>query len=540
MTGLLFSKHTPPTTATNVSPRRGVIPYSNPVAPNEISSASSLLLLLSLAATAYRRPSPGRRRHRPTSLRRSACSSTAACVPGHRRKRPRRELHARALALTDGKTILAFVVVDNCVIPREVFDAAKALLTTEIELPPANVMMSATHAHSCGSVQEAYLTPASEAYRAQMPRYLADAVRRAMHNFTPARIAWGSGSLPQQVFCRRWKLKEGAKAPNPFGGNDLVKMNPGIANPDLLEPAGPTDPQLSFLAVQSADGHPLALFANYSLHYVGGVGGGDLSADYYGAFADRLQQLLGADRQDPPFVGIMSNGTSGDINNINWRGPDNRLKGAYEQIRKVADDAAQEVQRALAGVQWHTNVPLRVATRELTLATRKPTAEDVEKSKAIVADRPPLALKTPPEIYAREQILLAQYPDTITMPLTAFRIGDLAVAGWPNEVFAASGLAMKKDSPIKPMFTISLANGWAWLPPHRRAPPARRLRDVALPHELPGSRRRAENPREAARGAGGVGAVGQRALNLNLTHNRLHLKFLSQRPSAPRNGLWAG
>src|SRR5207244_13451000 len=134
-----------------------------------------------------------------------------------------------------------------------------------------------------------------------------------------------------------------------------------------------------------------------------------------------------------------------------------REKGAYAQIRRVANDAALEVQRALGTAQWRDDITLRVATRELTLATRKPSAEDVEKAKAIVADRPPLALKTPAELYAREQILLAKYPDNITMPLTAFRIGDLAVAGWPNEVFAISGLALKKDSPIKPMFTISLA-----------------------------------------------------------------------------------
>jgi hypothetical protein len=382
------------------------------------------------------------------------------------------ELHARALALTDGKTTLAFVVVDNCLITRDIFDAARALLKTEVELPPENVMMSATHSHSCGSLTGVYLTPPSDAYRAQMPRYIADAVRRAMHNFTPARIAWGSGSLPQEVFCRRWRLKEGAKAPNPFGGNDQVKMNPPIASPDLLEPADATDPELSFLAVQTTAGKPLALLANYSLHYVGGVGGGDLSADYFGAFADRIQLLMGADRQDPPFVGIMSNGTSGDINNNNFRVPNTRLKEPYAQIRKVADEAANEILRVInSGLQWHDDVPLRVATRELTVATRKPTAEEVAQAKAVVADRPPLALKTLPEIYAREQILLAEYPDTITMPITAFRIGDLAIAGWPNEVFASSGLALKKDSPLKPMFTISLANGWyGYLPPPDQHP----------------------------------------------------------------------
>src|SRR5580658_1032435 len=82
------------------------------------------------------------------------------------------ELHARALALTDGKTTLAFVVVDNCVIPRDIIDQAKALLKEEVELPPGNIIMSATHAHSCGSLTDVYLTPPSEAYRAAMPRYL--------------------------------------------------------------------------------------------------------------------------------------------------------------------------------------------------------------------------------------------------------------------------------------------------------------------------------------------------------------------------------
>ena len=48
-------------------------------------------------------------------------------------------------------------------------------------------------------------------------------------------------------------------------------MNPGYQNPGLVEPAGPTDPDVSVLSVATADGKPLALLANYSLHYVGGL-----------------------------------------------------------------------------------------------------------------------------------------------------------------------------------------------------------------------------------------------------------------------------
>ena len=98
-------------------------------------------------------------------------------------------------------------------------------------------------------------------------------------------------------------------------------MNPPVASPDLIEPAGPIDPDVSVVAVQSSDGRPLALLANYSLHYVGGVGPNHVSADYFGDFASRVETLLQAERFDPPFVAMMTNGTSGDINNVNFREP---------------------------------------------------------------------------------------------------------------------------------------------------------------------------------------------------------------------------
>src|SRR5690606_13633998 len=100
--------------------------------------------------------------------------------------------------------------------------------------------------------------------------------------------------------------------------------------------------EVSFISVQALDGRPIALLGNYSLHYVGGVPRGHLSADYFGVFADRIQELLAADRQDPPFVGIMSNGTSADVNNINFRGPAEKYP-PYAKMKLVADDVATEV-----------------------------------------------------------------------------------------------------------------------------------------------------------------------------------------------------
>jgi hypothetical protein len=65
-------------------------------------------------------------------------------------------------------------------------------------------------------------------------------------------------------------------------------------------------PAISLLALQTADGKPLALLANYSMHYFGAR---PVSADYYGLFSASLAKRVG-DAQ--PFVVMISQGTSGD------------------------------------------------------------------------------------------------------------------------------------------------------------------------------------------------------------------------------------
>src|SRR5262245_33588949 len=48
------------------------------------------------------------------------------------------QLHARCLVLDDGKTRLAFCVVDSCMLPREVVDEAKRLAEKATGIPPRN------------------------------------------------------------------------------------------------------------------------------------------------------------------------------------------------------------------------------------------------------------------------------------------------------------------------------------------------------------------------------------------------------------------
>lgn len=384
------------------------------------------------------------------------------------------ELHARCLVLDDGETRVAVVVADNVGIPRRVLDEAKRLAHERSGIPVARILISSTHTHSATTARGA---DGSERYDGSQPldnyqtflaRRIADGIQRAVNNLEPARIGWGSGSLPQQVFNRRWFMKPGPHLSNPFGGTDKVQMNPRVGSPDLVKPAGPTDPEIRFLSVQSASGRPIAVLANYSLHYVGGVPEGHVSADYFGAFARTIAAMvqLKPDATDvPPFVAMLSNGTSGDVNNIDVRGGQKRLPD-YVRMELVANQVAAEVFRAIQGIEYRDAAPLEMIQRELTLETRRPTPKLVEWARAILA-RPEGAPSIHPRerIYAERTLRMMDMPPRIDIPLQALRIGGLAVVAIPFEVFAEMGLELKAKSPFPDTFAVSIANGaYGYLP----------------------------------------------------------------------------
>ncbi|MEX2288303.1 MAG: hypothetical protein WD648_14505 [Planctomycetaceae bacterium] len=370
-------------------------------------------------------------------------------------------LHARCLVLDDGKLRIAFAVCDSCMIPRELFDAAKQLAFAKTGIPVERMLMSATHAHSAVTVAGVFQSEPNVAYQKFLVERIAEGIERANKNLEPARVGWAVGSEPSQVFNRRWFIKAGKPLRNPFGGtSDRVQMNPPAGSDALDKPAGPVDPQIGLLSVQAVDGLPIALLANYSLHYVGGVPADALSTDYFGEFAQRMSQLLKATNAEPPFVGIMSNGTSGNINNINFTLKSSPSREPFEQIQYVAATVAAAAQKAYRNIEYHDRVPLAMREREIELGVRLPSPEDVARAETLLQEAGPGPYKSVEHIYARETVLLSKYPATVKTKLQAIRVGDLGIASSPCETFVETGLEIKQLSPFATTFTIELANGY--------------------------------------------------------------------------------
>jgi neutral ceramidase len=364
-------------------------------------------------------------------------------------------LHARCLVLDDGKTKIAIVVVDSCMIPKELMDAAKALAEKKTGIPAANMLISATHTHTAPTVAGVFQSDPDEAYVKFLTTQIASGIEKAHARLAPAKVAWVVGQEPNQVFNRRWKMKEGVVNADPFGGTtDKVKMNPPRMSPDLVEPAGPTDPSVTVLSLRTADDKPLALFANYSLHYVGDMPA--LSADYFGVFAEVIGQKMKA---GTGFVAMLSNGTSGDVNNINFKEATPKFKSG-ERSRLVAEAVADAAMKALEKAEYRSDVRLATAHTPLDLPVRKPTPDDVKRAEGILEKAKGRELKGVEEIYARETVLLAKYPDKVKAQLQVIRVGELAIAAIPCEVFTEIGVAIKKKSPFKTTCVVSLANGY--------------------------------------------------------------------------------
>lgn len=367
-------------------------------------------------------------------------------------------LFARAFVLDDGATRIAMVVVDSCMLPRELLDEAKERAAKLTGIAVDHILISATHTHSAPSSMGLLGSRADPQYPTFLIPHLVRAIQHANERLAPAQIGFAKVRAANYTYCRRYIRRPDRVFADPFGKLTVrANMHPGFLSPDAVGPSGPVDDELSVLAMQTRDGKPLGMLANYSMHYVGSP---LLSADYFGRFAEYLGKRIDGSDGSTGCIVSMSQGTSGDMASMNYSAKQNTRE--YDSYANELADLAEQAYRQ---VKYQQDVSLAMRETRLTLERRVPDAERLAWAKKIadkIGDRRP---KGWPEVYALEQPILAAEPRR-ELKLQALRIGDVAIAAIPNEVFALSGLKLKLQSPLPQTFNIELANGAeGYIPP---------------------------------------------------------------------------
>jgi neutral ceramidase len=373
------------------------------------------------------------------------------------------DLFAKAIVIESGGSKAALVALDLISTTRDLVEEARHAVEVATGVRGDAVMISATHAHtgpvlSGRGVREIAMGGQSElarAFRAGLPKKIAEAVRLAESLARPSVMLVGHGRETSIAFNRRYHMTDGT-----------VGWNPGKLNPKVLKPAGTIDPDVAVVSFESAENQPVAAYINYAVH-LDNVGGQWFSAD----LPYTLGKLL-ADVQGPDLVTVFTAGCCGDVNHIdvNWSRPQ---KG-FENAARMGTILAAEVLRTWPRLKTVRPAGLRTKSEMVRLAVPEVSQDDVAKARDVVArrDAPKSAKPTFLESVQAFKVLdvAARNGRPLEVEVQVVAMGDeVAWVSLPGEIFVELGLAIKQDSPFPSTIIAELANGSIGYVPSRRA-----------------------------------------------------------------------
>ncbi len=357
-------------------------------------------------------------------------------------------LMAKAVVFQQGAMRAALVVSDLLGMPQSMSSEVRALAAKRTGIPAPNIAITATHTHTgplfAGERARVFSEQAAAKFgtdplaAVKYPEALRDklveVIAAASARVSPAVMEFALAREDRLSFNRRFHLKDGS-----------VRFNPGVLNPDIVEAAGPIDPDLPFLLF-TRDKKPIGSLSVFAMH-LDTVGGTEYSADYPGHLAAELRREFGDE-----FISIFGTGTCGDINHIDVSG-----QRRYT-ARLIGQQLAIDILSALSRVALDLPA-LSVSSAQLSLPLRSVSAEQAASAKANMPKVGTNDLPFLEQVEAVTTLDLVRRGAILDTEVQVLRLNpDVAVVLLPGEVFADLGLAIKRRSPFKHTLVIELSN----------------------------------------------------------------------------------
>lgn len=381
---------------------------------------------------------------------------------------------ARAAVFDDGTNRAAIVGLDALFIRGDTVREIRAAIEAKTGIPAGSILISASHTHSGGptglflpgefadasplvrDMVEKETVIADPAYLEKVKAGIVDAVVEADANRVPARGGAGFGLAENVAFNRRFKMKQGH-----------AMTHPGVGNPDIVEPAGPVDPQVGVLGAWDESGKFLGCVVNFACHCTTGPGG--ISADYVYYMENAIRGLMGDDAKV-----VFVPGMAGDVTQVNNRLPYEARQFGEGSARLVGGTVGAEAGKALIAMEPKAGplVPVAVASRQLAIPRRKPSPEHVAAALALVQKPDKTGVDPTEWTFAKETVVLeariAKEP-VVETEVQAVQVGPAVFLTSPAEYFCQYGLDLKAGSKFPFTFPVSLANDVVGYVPHESA-----------------------------------------------------------------------
>lgn len=383
--------------------------------------------------------------------------------PGGYGKAFHRSLHdpckVRAAVFDDGKQAVAVVGIDALMIRGVTVRACRAAIKERCGIAEGAAMIAASHSHSSGPTgmilpgeyddadefvrKLAYeqSSTADPVYLKRVEQAIVEAVCAAYESRAEAECGFGSGTAEGVAFNRRFRMRNG-----------LTFTHPRQGNPDIVEVAGPTDPQVGVVGAWTKQGKLVGCVVNFACHATTNPGG--ISANYVYYVERAIRGVFGDD-----VVVVFTAGAAGDVTQVDNLSP-YKSPEAEDWARIVGGRVGAEAARVLLDLPRGTVVPLAAKQKVLQIPRRVPSPARVEKATQLVKSPPPNADAT--EVtFAKETVLAAariRKEPVAPVEVQAIQVGPAVFVSNPAEYFCEYGLRIKKESPFPLTFPVSLAN----------------------------------------------------------------------------------
>ncbi len=375
------------------------------------------------------------------------------------------ELETNALALKAGNDEIILISIDNIGFENAVMNKIRESVSERTGIPSEAVFVHCTHTHTGPRPAMVNFNDSDgnadilKEYTTIFIRKVVDSAVLAHGDLKPAKMGFGASRAERVAFIRRYRMKDGS-----------VKTNPGVNNPDILEPIGILDDTVSVLRFtrEGADDIVLANFANHP----DTVGGTKISGDWPTLFRHTIEKVLDNTKS------IFFNGAEGDVNHVNVapRGGDfndmfNDFDGCsrgYGHTRHIARVIAGAVLKVFDKVEYKDVEKISYIQKNYEIPSNKPAQEEIPEARKIVeyyeagreAELPYKGMMLTTMLAdARRKIRLENGPDSFSMKISAVAIGGVGMVGIPGEPFNGVGVGIKEAEGWDMVIPCCIVNG---------------------------------------------------------------------------------
>jgi hypothetical protein len=278
-------------------------------------------------------------------------------------------------------------------------------------------------------------------YPAFLTEQLVKVIAAAQAKLQPAQLQAGIAKQEGLTFNRRYWMKNGK-----------VAFNPGRLNPDIVRPAGPSDPDVGILLARSPSAAaPFAGLTVFAMHS-DTVGGAQYSADYEYYLEQTLRGTFGKD-----FLSAFGLGTCGDLNHIDVTQKESLTSFAFAE--HAGNSLGRKVIDAAPHLRSLSQPSLAVRSTILHASLQEVTPEQVADARLTMEKFYDHGTPFLAKVAAVRTLDLAGLGSSRPLEVQVFRLdADTAIVCLPCEIFAELGLAIKKASPFKTTFVLSVCN----------------------------------------------------------------------------------